>query len=305
MKKIGLILVVLSDVLRKQKRRINMTTRMCLVFAILLMCVFGCSGDSMLGPGGQQEGFVTNGNIKIRYKLDLPEGDGPFPAVVYGPGSGNISADFRTIVADTKKLLELGFAVMRYDKRGTGESDGEVVGVSLANSPVTIPLLAADMNAVLQQLLQMPEIDTDRVGLFGVSQAYWYMPLVAESAAEVGFMIVLTGGVMPVGLNIRYEMLSLIEGRSIEESQQLLEGYSGELGFDPRPHLRALDIPMLYLLGEQDPNVPFRVNRDGIELLKQEGKDITLLSYANGVHVLEGIDFWPDVDQWLGSEMIY
>ena len=77
--------------------------KMCLVFVILTMCVFGCTGDSMLGPGGQQEGFVTNGNIKIRYKLDLPEGDGPFPAVVYGPGSGNVSADFKTIVADTKK----------------------------------------------------------------------------------------------------------------------------------------------------------------------------------------------------------
>ncbi len=110
---------------------------------------------------------------------------------------------------------------------------------------------------------------------------------------------------MPVGINNRYEELIRIEGRGIEEAQQLLEGYSGEFGFDPRPHLRALDIPMLYLLGEQDPNVPFRVNRDGIELLKQEGKDITLLSYADGVHGLEGIDFWPDVAQWLISEMNY
>ena len=282
-----------------------MTMKMCLVFAILLIFVFGCSGDNVLGPGDQQEGFVTNGDIKIHYILDLPEGEGPFPAVVYGPGSGNISADFRTHVAHTKELLELGIAVMRYDKRGTGESDGEVVGLSLANSPQTIPLLAADMNAVLQQLLQMPEIDTDRVGLFGVSQAYWYMPLVAESAAEVGFMIVLTGGVTPVGINLRYEELIRIEGRSIEESQQLLEEYSGELGFDPRPHLRALDIPMFYLLGDQDPNVPFRVNRDEIELLKEEGKNIALHSYADGVHGLDGIDFWSDVAQWLASEMIY
>ena len=79
-----------------------MTTNMRLAFAILVMGVFGCSGDSMLGPGDQQEGFVTNGDIKIHYKLDLPDGDGPFPAVVYGPGSGNISADFRTHV-DTQK----------------------------------------------------------------------------------------------------------------------------------------------------------------------------------------------------------
>ena len=74
-----------------------MTMKMCLVFVILTMCVFGCSGDSMLGPGDQQEGFVSNGNIKIRYKLNLPEGEGPFPAVVYGPGSGNISADFNRV----------------------------------------------------------------------------------------------------------------------------------------------------------------------------------------------------------------
>ena len=281
-----------------------MTMKMYVLFVILTMCAFGCSSDSALGPGGQQEGFVTNSDIKIRYKLDLPEGDGPFPAVVYGAGSGNMSAEHRTIVAHTKELLELGFVVMRYDKRGTGESDGEVVGLSLANSPETIPLLAADMNAVLQQLLQMPEIDTDRVGLYGMSQAMWYMPLVAEGAAKVGFMIVLTGGVMPVGINIRYEILSIHEGRGVEESQQLLEAYSGELGFDQRPGLRALDIPMLYLLGEQDPNVPLRVNRDGIELLKDEGKDITLVTYANGVHALDGIDFWPDVAQWLSSEMI-
>ena len=110
---------------------------------------------------------------------------------------------------------------------------------------------------------------------------------------------------MPVGNNIRYEILSIHEGRSVEESQQLLEAYSGEPSFDPRPNLRALDIPMLYLLGEQDPNVPFRVNRDGIELLKDDGKDITLLTYANGVHGLDGIDFWPDVANWLNSEMIF
>ena len=62
---------------------------------------------------------------------------------------------------------------------------------------------------------------------------------------------------------------------------------------------------MLYLLGEQDPNGPFRVNRDGLELLNEEGKDITLLSYADGVHLLDGIDFWPDVAQWLDSKKIW
>ena len=282
-----------------------MTMKMCLVFEILLIFVFGCSGDSMLGPGDQQEGFVTNGDIKIHYILDLPEGEGPFPAVVYGPGSGNVSANFRTHVAHARKLLELGFAVMRYDKRGTGESDGEVVSLSTANSQETIPLLAADMNAVLQQLLLMPEIDTDRIGLFGVSQANWYMPLLADQVAEVRFMIVLTGGVIPVGPKNYWEELIFFRKLDPDSALVLFNQYSDDIGFDQRPHIRALNIPMLYLLGEQDPGYPFTVLRDELELIKAEGKDITVISYSDGVHGLEGIDFWPDVAHWLSSEMNY
>ncbi len=282
-----------------------MTTKMCLVFTILLLCVFGCSGDSMLGPGDQQEGFVSNGGIKIHYILDLPEGEGQFPAVVYGPGSGNVSANFRTHIAHTKELLELGFAVMRYDKRGTGESDGEVVSLSTANSQETIPLLAADMNAVLQQLLLMPEIDTDRIGLFGVSQANWYMPLLADQVAEVRFMIVLTGGVIPVGPKNYWEELIFFRKLDPDSALVLFNQYSDDIGFDQRPHIRALNIPMLYLLGEQDPGYPFTVLRDELELIKAEGKDITVISYSDGVHGLEGIDFWPDVAHWLSSEMNY
>ena len=282
-----------------------MTTKMSMLTVILLMLAFGCGGDSVTGPGGQQEGFVSNGDIKIRYKLDLPEGDGPFPAVVYGPGSGNVSANFRTHIAHTKELLELGFAVMRYDKRGTGESDGEVVRLSTANSQETIPLLAADMNAVLQQLLLMPEIDTERVGLFGVSQANWYMPLLADQVAEVRFMIVLTGGVIPVGPKNYWEELIFFRKLDPDSALVLFNQYSDDIGFDQRPHIRALNIPMLYLLGEQDPGYPFTVLRDELELIKAEGKDITVISYSDGVHGLEGIDFWPDVAHWLSSEMNY
>ena len=80
------------------------------VFAILMMFLVGYSNAFQRGLGGQQEGFVTNGNIKIHYKLDVPEGEGPFPAVVYGPGSGNISADFRTIVRRHEKTACPGFS---------------------------------------------------------------------------------------------------------------------------------------------------------------------------------------------------
>ena len=70
----------------------------------------------------------------------------------FGPGSGPVSAASESTIDFARGLNKLGFAVMRYDKRGTGRSDGEVVGVSTANSDVTIPLLAADMQAVMDRL---------------------------------------------------------------------------------------------------------------------------------------------------------
>ena len=144
----------------------------------MLMALAGAltaSGPSD-APGGSSSGFVMNGSIRLGWFLDLPIGDGPFPAVVYGPGSGNVSADHSSTIRFARGLNDLGFAVMRYDKRGTGGSDGEVVSLSTANSLSTIPLLASDMQAVLDELLTHSRIDLTRVGLFGVSQANRYIP---------------------------------------------------------------------------------------------------------------------------------
>ena len=257
---------------------------------------------SPTAPGGTESGFVMNGSIRLRWFLDLPVGDGPFPAVVYGPGSGNVSADHSSTIRFARGLNELGFAVMRYDKRGTGGSDGEVVGVSTANSLSTIPLLASDMQAVLDQLLTDSRIDLTRVGLFGASQANWYMPVVADERPSVRFIVVVTGGVLPVGMQLRYEELTRIDGLSQEEAEAelgLLADFTGELAFNQVPILEGLGIPMLYLLGGADPFGPRGANLAAMEDLVAAGVDLEVRVYEGGEHVLPGIDFWPDVTNWL------
>ncbi len=270
----------------------------------LLIAVAGAltACGSPTAPGGTESGFVMNGSIQLRWFLDLPVGDGPFPAVVYGPGSGNVSADHLSTIRFARGLNDLGFVVMRYDKRGTGGSDGEVVGVSTANSLSTIPLLASDMRAVLDRLLADSRIDLTRVGLFGASQANWYMPVVADARPAVGFMVVVTGGVLPVGMQLRYEELTRIDGLSQEEAEAelgLLADFTGELGFNQIPILERLGIPMLYLLGGADPLLPRGANLAAMEDLVAAGVDLEFIVYEGGEHVLPGIDFWPDVTGWL------
>jgi pimeloyl-ACP methyl ester carboxylesterase len=270
----------------------------------VLLLAAACGSSTASAPGGTDEGVARNGDVELRWFLDFPEGDGPFPAIVFGPGSGSISASHKSHVEFARGLNELGFAVMRYDKRGTGGSDGEVVAVSTANSSDTIPLLASDMQSVLDELLLDGRIDRDRVGLFGASQAGWYMPLVAQATQEVDFMIVVTGAVAPVGFQNRYEELTRIDGLSQEEAEAqlgLLGDFDGELGFDALPIVEVLDIPMLYLLGADDPAGPREANLAAVTELAGRGADVQVTVYDRGRHSLPGIDIWPDVERWLES----
>ncbi len=268
-----------------------------------LLATVACE-SSPTGPGGTEQGFVTNGNVELRWFLDLPSGEGPFPAVVYGQGSGSITANFPSTIANSRELNRLGFAVMRYDKRGTGRSTGELQGVSLANSQTSIPVLASDMQAVLDRMLADPRIDTQRIGLFGVSQANWYMPVVAEATPEVRFMVVVTGGVLPVGFQLRYEELKHVDGLSKEEAEAelgLLSDFDGPLGFNAIPIIKDLDIPMLHLLGGNDQLGPLQANLVVIEELIAGAADLEAMVYDGADHGLPGVDFWPDLGNWLQS----
>ena len=191
----------------------------------------------------------------------------------------------------------------RYDKRGTGQSEGEILNLSTENSGTVVPQLAADMKAVLRAVQQHEEIFPDRVAVFGVSQAAWYMPLVASEIDEVQFMIVVSGGLTPVGPQNFWEFQVRINGQDpfAAETLEIWRTYDGPTGFDQRPLVRDLDRPMLYLLGDADPVFPVQPFRDEVELLQASGADITFRLYPQGGHGLNDIDFWDDVADWLGA----
>ncbi len=278
-----------------------MTARVMRVAIYSTLSITAACG-SPAAPGGTEQGVVQNGNIELRWFLDLPVGEGPFPAVVYGPGSGNVSAAHESTIDFARGLNRLGFAVMRYDKRGTGGSGGEVIEVSTANSDVTIQLLASDMQAVMDQLLTDPRIDLRRIGLFGASQANWYLPVVAQATPQVRFMVVITGGVLPVGFQNRYEELTRIDGLSQEEAEEVLglfSDFTGALGFNQIPILEQLGIPMLYLRGGADTGGPRGANLAAMEDLVAVGVDLEVIVYEGAGHLLPSVDFWPDVASWL------
>ena len=261
---------------------------------VLLALAGGCGGPSdPSGPGSAPAGDTfPSGDVRLSYALDLPPGPGPFPAIVFGHGSGRTTKDEAMSVKS--RLVQAGIAVLRYDKRGVGGSTGIYENVGIANSERALGLLADDMAAGVAFLRTRPEIDPRRIGLMGISQAGWIMPLAAERSADVRFMILVVGPTVPVGIEIFYS--DLAEGTTTGYdvlSARLLE-YAGPLGFDPRPHLERLDTPGLWLLGAQDRSIPTRETVAILADLAQGGRPYRWVVYPDDGHFIPPDDYLPE-----------
>ena len=103
-------------------------------------------------------------------------------------------------------LLHHGVAVLAYDKRGVGQSGGSYPGES--PYPSTIDVLARDAEAAVRFLPTRPEIDRDRIGLAGHSQAGWIIPLAASREPAVRFAVIFSGPAVTADENDNYQNLT-------------------------------------------------------------------------------------------------
>lgn len=116
--------------------------------------------------------------------LVLPPGPGPHPAVVLLHGSAHGGREGWNYCSWAVPFLRRGYAVLLFDKRGTGESTGPWMERSFAD----LDELAADAVAAVDLLAARPEIDAGRIGLSGGSQAGWVALLAAERSERVAFL---------------------------------------------------------------------------------------------------------------------
>jgi hypothetical protein len=240
--------------------------------------------------------FFTNGDVRLAFALDLPAGRGPFPAVVMGHGSGRVTRDQLTWAS--RHFTELGFAVLRFDKRGVGESTGTYVFVGTRDSPWVFPQLASDVAAGVRFLRTRPEIDPHRIGLFGASQAGWILPLAARELGGVSFMILWSGPVSSVGQEMFYSDIVENTSRPVADGNSAMPQFHGAPGFDPVPVLSAIDTPSLWLLGLDDHSIPVQTTLDNLTRLKAQGRPFEWRTYAGLDHQLSP-EVWDDVARWI------
>jgi uncharacterized protein len=237
------------------------------------------SGDGRVRPDatgfgwrGRHYARVALRQREVRVGIDaatltLPAGRGPFAAVAMVHGSGMSSRNEFDVF--TVYLALHGIAVLADDKRGVGESGGSYPG-DLA-SEATIGMLAADAQREVRFLAHLPGVDPARVGLFGDSQAGWIVPLAAAREPAVRWAVLNSGPTTTVGETDYWASLagqSEAPPSGTRAAMLAQVRAAGPSGFDPVPDLRQLKIPLLWLYGSDDRNVPTELCLDRLQPLE-------------------------------------
>lgn len=165
----------------------------------------GCSRNaeqpSMLRPQTPKEPFSyrveevafvnEDFGITLSGTLTIPTGEGRFPAVVLISGSGAQNRDEELynhkpfmVIADY--LTRNGIAVLRYDDRGVGKSEGDYMSATSYD-------LASDSKAAVSFLRSYPAIDTSFIGLIGHSEGGMIAAITAAEDSDIAFVVSLAG----------------------------------------------------------------------------------------------------------------
>ncbi|RMB08737.1 alpha/beta hydrolase family protein [Eilatimonas milleporae] len=237
---------------------------------------------------------IDAGDISLGASLYRPRSvSGDVPLMVIGHGSA--PTDRTGVGFYTHNALNMGVAVLSFDKRGIGVSTGEYVRFSVDGSIDLFDALANDMVAAVEWAATRPGIDAARIGLFGGSQAGWIMPLAASRTDLVKFIVIGEGTPVSAGEEAvhgetirRYrgsEFDNSVTPAEIAQADAALEAFTGENGFDPLPVLKSLDIPILWLFGLRDAVIPVTPSLSRLERLTAAGRgNHTVFVFPFGDH---------------------
>jgi pimeloyl-ACP methyl ester carboxylesterase len=146
-------------------------------------------------PYPYNEEFVTFQNKKAKIKLagtlTTPKTGSKFPAVIMITGSGPQDRDENIfnhkpfkVIADY--LTRLGIAVLRFDDRGVGKSEGTF-------EESTTKDFSTDVLAAIDFLKSRKEIDKKKIGLIGHSEGGIIAPMCAIGSKNIAYIVLLAG----------------------------------------------------------------------------------------------------------------
>ncbi len=178
-------------------------------------------------------------------------------------------------------LAKNNISVFTYDKRGVGESEGVYVGPEVGTNnidPTNLTLLAKDASAAVNLLKKQTQ--NIPIGLMGVSQAGWIIPIAAKENHKIEFMVLFSCPVITTLEQLRFQFYTngrtdFWENHTEADAREHTLHDPDKYQFidtDPKVALNELSIPGLWLFGEQDIQIPVKMCLEQLNALKVQGK---------------------------------
>ena len=228
-------------------------------------------------------GFTLAGTISVPPAASRPAGT--LPAVVLVAGSGPFDRD--EVVAGIPVLGQLagaladaGFLVLRYDKRGVGQSGGR-------SESATVQDFADDVRAAVRYLADRQDTNDKAISVVGHSEGAWAALAAAASEKKIARLVLMAGPGSTGAQLVLEQQRHLLERSGMSEAERaerialqekiqkaVLSGrgwdgippelrkqaetlwFASFLAFDPAPVMRRVDQPILVVQGERDTQVP-------------------------------------------------
>ncbi len=167
--------------------------------------------------------IYNNKDKSIQYgaTITIPNGNGPFPAIIMSTGSGQQNRDEElfghkpfAVIAD--HLTKKGYIVLRVDDQGIGKTTGNPETATTADH-------AKDAMNGIEYLKSRKEVDKKKIGVMGHSEGGLIAEMVAAQSKDVNFIVLLAGP----GINI----INLMEEQNVpilkqaRLSQEAIDAY--------------------------------------------------------------------------------
>jgi len=133
----------------------------------------------------------ADNTISYGATITIPQGKGPFPAVLLLTGSGQQNRDEEilghkpfAVIAD--HLTRSGYIVLRVDDRGMGKTTGDVMSATTLD-------FAKDAATSIEYLKSRKQVDQSKIGLIGHSEGGMIAQILGAERNDLRFIIMLAG----------------------------------------------------------------------------------------------------------------
>ncbi|GAA4558834.1 alpha/beta hydrolase family protein [Planotetraspora kaengkrachanensis] len=251
-----------------------------------------CLNDALpyLSPAGRRIEIDFEGTT-LPGVLRLPAGTGPHPVVLMLSGLDSTKEELRS-TEDT--FLERGLATFSVDGPGQGEAEYDLP----IRGDWSLP-----GKAILDALAAEPDIDENRIAVWGVSLGGYYAPRVAAAAGDrVKACVALAG---PYNFGDCWDGLPLLtrqtfQVRSGAGSQEEAHAIASTLNLDGSAE--NISAPLLIVFGRKDRLIPWP---HAERLASTAGGDTELLMLEEGNHGCADLAPWhrPYTADWVADRL--